>query len=132
MARYVSSFRGETYRFEDLKTLLACASARRSGDELAGLAAHSDAQRVAARAALADLPLGAFFDEMLIPYEDDEVTRLIFDTHDDAAFKPVAHMTVGGLRDWLLSYEADTAALSRLAPGLMPEMVAAVSKLMRN
>jgi len=132
MARYVSSFRGESYRFPDLKTVLACASARRSGDELAGLAAESDAQRVAARATLADLPLTVFLDELLIPYEADEVTRLICDRHDATAFKTVAHLTVGGLRDWLLSYEADGPALARLAPGLMPEMVAAVSKLMRN
>jgi ethanolamine ammonia-lyase large subunit len=129
---YVSSFGGETFRFDDLKTVLACASARRSGDELAGLAAASDAQRVAARAVLADLPLREFLNVPLIPYESDEVTRLIFDRHDAAAFAPVAHMTVGAFRDWLLSYEADTAALTALAPGLMPEMVAAASKLMRN
>jgi ethanolamine ammonia-lyase large subunit len=132
MVNYVHAFRGETYRFDDLKMLLACASARRSGDELAGLAAESDAQRVAARAVLADLPLKIFLEEPLIPYETDEVTRLIFDRHDADAFKPVSHLTVGGFRDWLLSYEADTAALTALAPGLTPEMVAAASKLMRN
>jgi ethanolamine ammonia-lyase large subunit len=132
MANFTSSFGGETYRFDDLKTVLACASARRSGDELAGLAAETDAQRVAARAVLADLPLSIFLSEALIPYEADEVTRLIFDTHDAAAYKPISHLTVGGLRDWLLSYDADTAALTRIAPGLTPEMAAAVSKLMRN
>jgi ethanolamine ammonia-lyase large subunit len=87
---------------------------------------------VAARACLADLPLTEFLAEPLIPYETDEVTRLIFDTHDAAAFAPVSHHTVGGFRDWLLSYEADTAVLQNIAPGLTPEMVAAVSKLMRN
>jgi ethanolamine ammonia-lyase large subunit len=132
MPNYAKNFGGETYRFADLKTVLACASARRSGDELAGLAAESDAQRVAARACLADLPLTEFLAEPLIPYETDEVTRLIFDTHDAAAFAPVSHHTVGGFRDWLLSYEADTAVLQNIAPGLTPEMVAAVSKLMRN
>jgi len=132
MPNYVTNFGGETYRFDDLKAVLACASARRSGDELAGLAAESDAQRVAARAVLADLPLKIFLQEPLIPYKTDEVTRLIFDSHDAAAFAPVAHYTVGGFRDWLLSYDADTAALTRIAPGLTPEMVAAVSKLMRN
>ena len=132
MGAYVSNFGGETYRFPDLKTVLACASARRSGDELAGLAAQSDAQRVAARAALADLPLKIFLTEALIPYEADEVTRLILDRHDTAAFAPVSHLTVGGLRDWLLSYEADAAALAAVAPGLTPEMAAAVCKLMRN
>jgi ethanolamine ammonia-lyase large subunit len=128
MANFAHSFRGATYRFADLKQVLACASARRSGDELAGLAAESDTQRVAARAVLADLPLAIFLETPLIPYE----SRLIFDTHDAAAFKPVAHLTVGAFRDWLLSYEADSAALTKLAPGLTPEMVAAVSKLMRN
>jgi ethanolamine ammonia-lyase large subunit len=132
MGNFAHSFRGETFRFGDLKAVLACASARRSGDELAGLAAESDAQRVAARAVLADLPLRIFLEDPLIPYEQDEVTRLICDTHDAAAFKPVAHLTVGGLRDWLLSYEADSAALASLWPGLTPEMAAAVSKLMRN
>ncbi|GBR76800.1 ethanolamine ammonia-lyase subunit EutB [Acidiphilium acidophilum] len=132
MASIAASLAGETYRFDDLKHVLACASPRRSGDELASIAARSDAQRVAARIALADLPLRRCLDEALIPYESDEVTRLILDTHDPVAFEPVAHLTVGGLRDFLLSYEADTECLRALAPGLTPEMVAAVSKLMRN
>jgi ethanolamine ammonia-lyase large subunit len=132
MAGYAVSLGGERHIFADLATLLACASPRRSGDELAGLAADSELRRVAARVALADLPLKTFLSHALVPYEDDEVTRLIIDGHDAAAFAPVSHMTVGQLRDWLLSYEADTAALAALAPGLMPEMVAAVSKLMRN
>ena len=132
MGNYSTNFGGETYRFADLKTVLACASPRRSGDELAGLAAESDAQRVAARAVLADLHLSEFLNEALIPYETDEVTRLIVDSHDAAAFAAVSHLTVGGFRDWLLGYSADTAALTALAPGLTPEMVAAASKLMRN
>ncbi|MBP0494616.1 ethanolamine ammonia-lyase subunit EutB [Pararoseomonas indoligenes] len=123
---------GERHVFDGLAYLLAAASPRRSGDELAGLAAASDAARVAARYALADLPLRIFLDEAVVPYEADEVTRLILDTHDPAAFAPVSHLTVGGLRDWLLSHEADGAALAALSPGLTPEMVAAVSKLMRN
>ena len=93
MGNFAHAFRGETYRFPDLKTVLARASARRSGDELAGLAAASDAERVAARAVLADLPLKIFLEEPLIPYEQDEVTRLIFDRHDAQAFRPVSHMT---------------------------------------
>jgi ethanolamine ammonia-lyase large subunit len=132
MGHYASSFGGETYRFADLKTVLATASARRSGDELAGLAAASDAQRVAARSVLANLPLKEFLNVALIPYETDEVTRLILDSHDENAFTAVSHLTVGGFRDWLLSYDADSIALQNLAPGLTPEMVAAVSKLMRN
>jgi len=132
MGRYASDFRGERHVFRDLAELLAKASPRRSGDELAGLAAESDAQRVAARAVLADLPLTRFLEEPLIPYEEDEVTRLIHDSHDAAAFAPVRHLTVGGLRDWLLSYDATPEVLAALAPGLTPEMVAAVSKLMRN
>ncbi|MEJ2676689.1 MAG: ethanolamine ammonia-lyase subunit EutB, partial [Acidihalobacter sp.] len=118
------------YRFDGLRELLAKASPLRSGDQLAGLAAESTVERVAAQRALGEVPLKAFLDEALIPYEEDEVTRLILDTHDAAAFEPVAHLTVGGFRDWLLSYEVDAAVLSRLAPGLTPEMVAAVSKLM--
>ena len=103
----------------------------RSGDQLAGLAAETQTRRVAAQWALADLPLTAFLSDTVIPYEADEVTRLILDTHDAAAFAPVRHLTVGGLRDWLLSDEADAAALAALAPGLLPEMAAAVSKLCR-
>lgn len=122
----------ETFAFGDLKALLAAASPRRSGDELAGIAAQSDAARVASRFILADLPLKSFLDEPLVPYERDEVTRLILDSHDTQAFAPVASMTVGELRDHLLSYDVDAAALSALAPGLTPEMAAAASKLMRN
>ncbi|WP_338331888.1 ethanolamine ammonia-lyase subunit EutB [Acetobacter sp. LMG 32666] len=123
---------GESYHFPDLKTLLAVASSTRSGDQLAGLAAQSDAQRMAARYALADVPLRSFVQTALVPYEEDEVTRLIVDTHDTNAFAPIAHMTVGEFRDWLLSHEADTLSLARIAPGITPEMAAAVSKLMRN
>lgn len=132
MAVYWRDLGRQRHRFDDLKTVMACASPRRSGDELAGIAADSDERRVAARMVLADLPLKAFLNETLIPYETDEVTRLIVDRHDAVAFRPVAHMTVGQFRDWLLSYQADTATLSALAPGLTPEMVAAASKLMRN
>ncbi|NML65286.1 ethanolamine ammonia-lyase subunit EutB [Hymenobacter sp. RP-2-7] len=120
------------YVFDDLRTLLARATPRRSGDELAGVAAATYEERVAAQLALADVPLRQFLHEALVPYEADEVTRLILDTHDAAAFAPVAHYTVGQLRDWLLSEAADAPALAALAPGLTPEMVAAVSKLLRN
>jgi len=118
--------------FDDLKTLLARATPVRSGDELAGVAAASHAERVAARFALADLPLKRFLSEAVIPYEADEVTRLIADSHDAAAFAPVSALTVGAFRDWLLSDVATQEALAALGPGLTPEMVAAVSKLMRN
>lgn len=129
---YRSTVAGRTWAFPDLKTLLARATPRRSGDELAGIAAASDEERIAARYALADLPLSTFLHEALVPYEEDEVTRLIVDTHDAAAFAPVAHLTVGGLRDWLLSHAATPQVLAALAPGLTPEMAAAVSKLMRH
>jgi ethanolamine ammonia-lyase large subunit len=129
---YRSTVAGRTWAFPDLKTLLARATPRRSGDELAGIAAASDEERIAARYALADLPLATFLHEALVPYEDDEVTRLIVDTHDTAAFAPVAHLSVGGFRDWLLSHEATSDVLAALAPGLTPEMAAAVSKLMRH
>jgi ethanolamine ammonia-lyase large subunit len=122
---------GERYVFDDLKDLLAKATPLRSGDQLAGLAAETDAHRAAAQIALADQPLTVFLSEMVVPYETDEVTRLIIDTHDKAAFKAVSHLTVGGFRDWLLSDQATTEALTKLSPGLTPEMVAAVSKIMR-
>jgi ethanolamine ammonia-lyase large subunit len=125
------SINGVTYRFDGLKELLAKATAARSGDESAGIAAKSAVERVAARMVLADLPLRVFVEEPLIPYAEDEVTRLIFDRHDANAFALVSHLTVGGFRDWLLSGHATEDTLRALAPGLMPEMVAAVSKLMR-
>ena len=118
--------------FRDLADLMAKASPLRSGDMLAGLGAESETQRVAARMALADAPLAAFLSEALVPYEDDEVTRLIVDTHDKAAFRPISHLTVGGFRDWLLSPNATGAQLQAIARGVTPEMAAAVSKLMRN
>ena len=118
--------------FNDLKTLLAKASPARSGDYLAGLAAASEAERMAARMALADVPLSVFLNEALVPYEDDEVTRLILDRHDAQAFQPIASLTVGEFRNWLLLHETDSATLVSVAPGITPEMAAAVSKLMRN
>jgi ethanolamine ammonia-lyase large subunit len=120
-----------TYVFDSLKDLLAKASPARSGDELAGIAARSAVERVAAQMTLADLPLAAFLEEPVIPYEVDEVTRLIFDTHDASAFAAVSSLTVGDFRNVLLSEEADGNFLSSLSAGLMPEMAAAVSKLMR-
>jgi ethanolamine ammonia-lyase large subunit len=120
------------YRFDDLKTLLAKASPFRSGDALAGLCAASYEERVAAQMALADIPLRDFLEDPIVPYETDEVTRLIQDSHDRVAFQPVSAFTVGELRDWLLGDGADTDRLRALAPGLTPEMAAAVSKLMRN
>ena len=120
------------YRFENLRDLLAKATPARSGDRLAGIAAETAEQMIAARMALADVPLGQFLNEALIPYEDDEVTRLIIDSHDAQAFAPVRSMTVGGFRDFLLSGAATTETLKKLARGVTPEMAAAVSKLMRN
>ena len=119
------------YTFESLRVLLAKASPMRSGDVLAGVAAESAQERVAAQLALADLPLTHFLSEEVIPYEDDEITRLIADTHDRDAFAPLRSFTVGELRDWLLSDEATDERLAALAPGLTPEMASAVSKLMR-
>ena len=118
--------------FNDLKTLLAKASPARSGDYLAGLAAASEAERMAARMALADVPLSVFLNEALVPYEDDEVTRLILDRHDAQAFQPIASLTVGEFRNWLLLHETDSATLASVSAGITPEMAAAVSKLMRN
>jgi ethanolamine ammonia-lyase large subunit len=120
-----------SYAFEDLKTVLARASPFRSGDVLAGVAARDASERVAAQRVLAELPLRAFLSEPVLPYESDDVTRLILDGHNAQAFAPVAHLTVGEFRDWLLSDAVGTETLSALAPGLTPEMAAAVSKVMR-
>lgn len=121
-----------TYQFADLKCVLAKATPARSGDYLAGVAAETYAERMAARMCLATIPLKRFLEELIIPYETDEVTRLIVDTHDKQAFAEISHLTVGDFRDWLLSDIADSATLKRVAPGITPEMAAAVSKLMRN
>jgi ethanolamine ammonia-lyase large subunit len=118
--------------FDDLRDLLAKATPPRSGDRLAGIAAASAEQMVAARMALANVPLKQFLNETVIPYEDDEVTRLILDTHEAPAFAAVSSLTVGAFRDWLLSDAASSEALAKLSRGLTPEMTAAVSKLMRN
>ncbi|AWI78749.1 ethanolamine ammonia lyase large subunit [Parazoarcus communis] len=129
---YRHTVAGHTWQFADLKALMAKASPLRSGDVLAGLAADTAVERMAARLCLAEVPLRRFLDEALIPYETDEITRLIIDRHDPAAFAPIAHLDVAGLRDWLLAESTDTEALTRVQAGLTPEMVAAVSKLMRN
>ena len=118
--------------FADLKDLLAKATPLRSGDMLAGIAAGSAEEGMAARHCLADLPLRSLLLQPLIPYEDDDVTRLILDTHDETAFAPIAHLTVGDFRDWLLSDLATPETLAAIAPGVTPEMAAAVSKIMRN
>lgn len=129
---YHCTIRGFTYRFPSLRELLAKASPFRSGDQLAGLAAESYEERIAAQMALAEVPLPTFLNEAVVPYERDEVTRLIMDTHPSEVFARIHHFTVGDLRDWLLSDDADTLQLQEIAPALTPEMVAAVSKLMRN
>jgi ethanolamine ammonia-lyase large subunit len=131
-AMYASVIAGTRHTFADLKGLLAAATPLRSGDQLAGVAAQTAEQRVAARYALADLPLATFLEDLIVPYETDEITRLIVDTHDRAAFAPISHLTVGAFREWLLSNAADEAALTAVAPGITPEMAAAVCKLMRN
>jgi ethanolamine ammonia-lyase large subunit len=121
-----------TYVFDDLRDLLAKATPPRSGDRLAGIAANSAEEMVAARIALADVPLKQFLQETVVPYEDDEVTRLIVDTHDRSAFAAISSLTVGSFRDWLLSGKVTTDVLKKLSRGVTPEMAAAVSKLMRN
>ncbi len=130
--RYQCTIKNRNYVFADLKTLLAKATPFRSGDALAGLAATTYEERVAAQIALADVPLKRFLNEAVIPYETDAVTRLIIDGHDARAFSAISHFTVGDLRDWLLCDAANTITLQQLSPGFTPEMVAAVCKLMRN
>ncbi|MCT7298359.1 ethanolamine ammonia-lyase subunit EutB [Ralstonia sp. CHL-2022] len=129
---FAQTIGAQRHVFNDLKALLAKASPARSGDNLAGLAAASEGERMAARMALADVPLSVFLNEALVPYEDDEVTRLILDRHDAQAFQPIASLTVGEFRNWLLLHETDSQTLAGVAPGITPEMAAAVSKLMRN
>jgi ethanolamine ammonia-lyase large subunit len=128
---YLQTVGSHRYVFENLKVLMAKATPARSGDYLAGVAAGDDEERVAAQMALADVPLPVFLSEHVVPYETDEVTRLIIDDHDARAFSAISHLTVGGFRDWLLSDAATEASLAALAPGLTPEIVAAVSKICR-
>lgn len=129
---YRYTIRNLTYTFDDLRILLAKASPFRSGDALAGLAAERYEERIAAQLALAEVPLKRFLEETIIPYETDEVTRLIIDSHNSDAFHAISSLTVGELRDWILSDQANTQTLQAVANGLTPEMTAAVSKLMRN
>ena len=129
---YNTTLAHRSYRFASLKELMAKASPARSGDNLAGIAADSAEERMAAKMALADVPLREILDNPLIPYEQDEVTRLIIDTHDKTAFQAISHLTVGDFRDWLLDDTTDSQALRLVAQGITPEMAAAVSKLMRN
>uniref|UniRef100_UPI00322081A2 ethanolamine ammonia-lyase subunit EutB n=1 Tax=Methylocaldum sp. TaxID=1969727 RepID=UPI00322081A2 len=130
--KYTASIQGRGYAFADLKTLLAKASPLRSADELAGIAAESEEERAVAQRLLAEIPLCRFLEEPLIPPEEDEVSRLIFETHDNAAFAPISALTVGEFREWLLSDTTADEAIARIRAGLMPEMAAAVSKIMRN
>ncbi len=129
---YKFSINNITYSFKDLKELLAKASPHRSGDVLAGVAAKDNKERVAAQYVLSEVPLKEFLENPIIPYAEDEVTRLIMDDHNAEAFYPISAFSVGEFRDWLLSYNATPEILKEIAPGLTPEMVAAVSKLMRN
>ena len=125
--RYRTSIEQQLFAFDDLKQVMAFASPARSGDVLAGIAAASAQERMAARYVLADVPLKQFLTEAVIPYEDDNITRLIIDGHDAKAFATVSHLTVGGFRDWLLSYEASPERLTALAPAITPEMAAAAT-----
>lgn len=132
MGEYRYAMGPRSYRFRSLAELMAKATPARSGDRLAGVIADSAEERVVAQMALAELPLKTFLNDALVPYESDEITRLILDEHDAEAFRPVAHLTVGDFRNWLLSEQATPEVLAQLRPGITPEMAAAVSKLMRN
>jgi len=131
-ARYRHQVGAQTFTFRDLKDLMAKATPARSGDFLAGVAAQTAQERVVAQMTLAELPLRTFLNEALIPYEEDEVTRLIMDTHSAEAFAPIAHLTVGDLRNWLLADDTDGPTLAAVRAGVTPEMAAAVSKIMRH
>ncbi|WPR75101.1 ethanolamine ammonia-lyase subunit EutB [Algoriphagus sp. NG3] len=120
------------YSFPDLKTVLAKATPQKSGDEMAGLAAKNEQERIAAKLVLADIPLKQFLSEEIIPSEIDAISRLILESHDARSFQSISHLTVGGFRDWLLAYETDGFKIAQISAGLTPEMVAAVSKIMAN
>lgn len=128
---YTTTIEKNLFRFTDLKELMAKATPERSGDQLAGLAASGPVERLAAQMALADLPLKAFLSEELIPAESDEVSRLIIEQHDADAFQRISSLTVGELREWLLKPQTGQNELEAVTYGLTPEMVAAVSKIMR-
>lgn len=132
MTRFRSTVSNKSYSFASLKNLLAKATPARSGDALGGVAVASDGERVVAQLALADVPLSCFLHHPIIPYEDDDVARLIPDMHDRQAFLPISQLTVGAFRDWLLRYETTGDVHTELASGLTLEMVTAVTKLMRN
>jgi ethanolamine ammonia-lyase large subunit len=132
MSRYAAPVGGTRYAFADLREVMAKATPPRAGDRLTGVAAATAQERVAARTVLADVPLERFLEELLVPYEDDDVTRLVVDGHDARAFAPLRGLTVGAFREWLLSYETGPDALAAVSPGVTPEMAAAVSKIMRN
>lgn len=130
MYRYTQGSR--TWQFKNLAEVMAKATPARSGDRLAGVMAMTAEERVVAQMTLAEVPLKTFLQDLLIPYEDDEITRLIIDSHDARAFAPIAHLTVGDFRNWLLRDETDSELLASIRPGVTPEMAAAVCKLMRN
>jgi len=130
--KYTKSFKGRSYGFQDLKTLLAKASPLRSADQMAGIAADSELERAVAQWLLADLPLSRFIEEPLIAPEHDEVSRLILESHDSGAFSPISSCTVGEFREWLLSDTTTDLDIATAGPGITPEMAAAVSKIMRN
>jgi ethanolamine ammonia-lyase large subunit len=130
--QFLHTVGNRTFGFRSLAELMAKASPARSGDRLAGISAKSAEERVVAQMTLAELPLKRFLNDALVPYEEDEVTRLIFDEHDAGAFAPISHLTVGDFRDWLLSDLATPEMLEQIRAGIMPEMAAAVSKIMRN
>lgn len=131
-SNYQYQLGSQTYQFASLKEVMAKASPLRSGDQLAGVAANSAEERVIAQMVLADLPLKTFLQDLLIPYEQDEITRLIIDEHDAKAFLEIAHLTVGDFRNWLLQESTTSVEISRVSKGITPEMAAAVSKIMRN
>ena len=132
MSSYRYQLGTQVYQFDGLADVMAKASPLRSGDQLAGVAAQSAEERVVAQMLLAELPLTVFLEEPLIPYESDEITRLIIDEHDSTAFAEISHLTVGDFRNWLLQETTTEVELARIRAGITPEMAAAVSKIMRN
>jgi ethanolamine ammonia-lyase large subunit len=129
---YQHTVAAQLFRFNNLAMLMAKASPARSGDVLAGICATNETERMAAKMCLADLPLKVFLQDLLIPYEKDEVSRLIMDSHSLAAFMPISHLSVGDFRNWLLLDSTNAQTLAQVCQGITPEMAAAVCKLMCN
>ncbi|HJQ13588.1 MAG TPA: ethanolamine ammonia-lyase subunit EutB, partial [Anaerolineales bacterium] len=123
---------GKTYEFPDIRLLMGKANEEKSGDRLAGVGAETAAERVAAKLVLAEVPLWVLHDNPAVPYEQDEITRLIMDAVDPAIYDEIKDRTVGEFREWILADTTSADMIRRVSNGLTAEMIAGVTKLMSN